>query len=138
MYFKGKKLEEITEPQIFDPPQKMIVWDKETTTPFIKTVFAITARTYFPVVAENTNFNHCAKIPEEPKPCRATKRELVRWIAQGKGEWKNEHAEYAFSQCDSYYESEADEPCSEKIVVRKWDDSEWHEPTREYLGLEDK
>lgn len=22
--------------------------------------------------------------------------------------------------------------------VRKWDDTEWHQPTREYLGLEDK
>jgi hypothetical protein len=24
-----------------------------------------------------------------------------------------------------------------KIKVRKWDDTEWHEPTVEYMGLED-
>ena len=25
----------------------------------------------------------------------------------------------------------------EKMLVRKWEDTEWHSPTREYLGLED-
>ena len=26
----------------------------------------------------------------------------------------------------------------ESLSVRKWDDTEWHKPTREYIGLKDK
>ena len=31
-----------------------------------------------------------------------------------------------------------DDACSNFIKVRKWCGKEWHEPTLEYLGLEDK
>ena len=27
---------------------------------------------------------------------------------------------------------------TENFSVRKWDDTEWHKPTREYIGLKDK
>ena len=30
------------------------------------------------------------------------------------------------------------EALDESFTVRKWDDTEWHKPTREYIGLEDK
>ena len=29
MKYKGIELKEITEPQIFNPPKKMLVWDRE-------------------------------------------------------------------------------------------------------------
>ena len=32
----------------------------------------------------------------------------------------------------------ANEPVAGKFIVRKWDATEWHSPTREYLGLKDK
>lgn len=145
--YNGMELEEFTsdKPVIFDPPKKCIVWMKnnngncvELGTAWIHDVIAYLPRKYCKVFTANDMFEHCAMIPEKPAPRRATKQEFARWIAQGKGEWKERCSDYAFVQWDSYRDAEANEPCSEKIVVRKWDDTEWHEPTVDYIGLEEK
>ena len=87
--YNGMALEEVTTPQIFDPP----------------------------------------------KPRRATNRELARWLAQGDGEWIN--VKDTWTSSDYLYEYEKyDEPLIKDIRVRKWSDTEWHEPTADYLGIE--
>lgn len=75
--------------------------------------------------------------PEEPgKSKPVTNRELARWLAQGNGEY------YAYD-CDGWesyrcieYQYEKDNLTVSKVMVRKWEDTEWHEPTREYMGLD--
>ena len=76
--------------------------------------------------------------PEEEKP--VTNRELSRWLAQGKGECRftsmgddSPYAQMAFRYCDK----DGLLPVKGRVLVRKWDDDEWHEPTREYMGLEE-
>lgn len=138
MKYKGIELKEITEPQIFDPPKKMLVWNNTMDYAIQSMIVAIVERMdgLCAMCYDGETYPHCTEIPEEPKPRRATKQEFARWIAQGKGEWKERYSDYAFVQWDSYREAEANEPCSEKIVVRKWDDTEWHEPTVDYMGIE--
>ena len=142
MKYKGHELKEITEPQIFDPPKKMLCWDFEGDRVDENGVIAILPRKYDCTVVTKLSDNevagfyrHCAEIPEETKPRWATNRELAKWLAQGNGE---------LSQGDSpkattlwvYEICYKDKTVPEFIFVRKWDDTEWHEPTVEYMGLE--
>lgn len=76
------------------------------------------------------------------KPSRepVTNRELSRWLAQGKGECRftsmgddSPYAQMAFRYCDK----DGLLPVKRLVLVRKWEDTEWNEPTREYMGLEE-
>lgn len=75
--------------------------------------------------------------PEEENP--VTNRELARWLAQGRGECRlcsmgdvSPYAQMAFRYCDK----DGFLPVKGIVLVRKWDDKEWHKPTREYMGLD--
>lgn len=134
MKYNGIELKEVTEPQLFDPPKKMLVWDNENTTPIVIPVLAIVNRTGNRVVTENTMWRHCAEIPKVPESKPVTYRELARWLAEGNGEvmWANN----VLSNWN-YSTDEEDKALDESLSVRKWDATEWHKPAREYLGLED-
>ena len=74
----GVKLNEVTEPQVFDPPKEMYVWD-EGGYATKKPVYAIGSQSLrYPVLTSGGNFHHCAEIPESRL---ATQRELARWLA---------------------------------------------------------
>lgn len=70
MQYNGLELTEITEPQVFNPPRKMIVWDNDANKKEL-TVVAIIAGTAFPVITLNDAghydcfYSHCAEIPKE-------------------------------------------------------------------------
>lgn len=134
MKYKGIELKEITEPQIFDPPKKMLVWGRYESITELD-VYAIVSRKDFPVICENSTWQHCAEIPKVPESELVNYRELARWLAKGNGEvmWAN-----AVLSNWNYSTDEEDKALDESLSVRKWDDTEWHKPTREYLGLEDK
>lgn len=134
MNYKGIELKEVTEPQLFGPPKKMLVWDSYSNVVELE-VYAIVSRKYFPVICENTMWQHCAEIPEVPESKPVTYRELARWLAKGNGEvvWANN-----ILSNWNYSTHEENKALDESLSVRKWDDMEWHKPTREYLGLEDK
>ena len=156
MQYKGHELVEVTEPQVFNPPKKMLVWDSQDDSPTLEIVYAITKEATYPVVIDREDYGvydakmFCAEIPEEPKPRRATNRELAKWLAQCNGEMtfkSNSEIDHIVYTLHCYEEEYADEECDRAlkrdddgswIVVRKWDDDEWHEPTAEYLGLEVK
>lgn len=79
--------------------------------------------------------------PEQSKP--VTSRELAKWLAQGNGEVYCYDSEDGYvSNVHTYLDydiSSGEEKCNQNtlpVKVRKWEDSEWHEPTREYMGLE--
>lgn len=134
MKYKGIELKEVTEPQIFNPPKKMLVWVRYECINELD-VYAIVSRKDFPVICETSNWRHCAEIPEVTESKLVTHRELTRWLAEGNGEVKNENS--IFSNWNYWVENE-NTAISDRMLVRKWDEIEWHKPTREYLGLEDK
>lgn len=134
MTYNGMELEEVKEPQVFDAPKEMLAWG--TGHPTKRMIVAILPGGTAVDIDRNW-LSHCAYVPERPAPRRATNRELSRWCAEGKGQIHyvgaaNAHSFYS-------YQHEADEAyVTADVKVRKWDDDGWHEPTLEYLGLEDK
>lgn len=72
--------------------------------------------------------------PEESKP--VTNRELARWLAQGNGEYYEDDCDgWESHRCIEYQYEQDNLPVS-KVMVRKWEDEEWHLPTRAYMGLD--
>ena len=136
MKYKGIELKEFEseKPVLFDPPKRMLVWNDGDSEPFEGSVFAFIPNTHFPVIGSYYNFDHCAEIPEIM--CRrATNRELAKWLVLGHGQYQVSGGRI---WTEHHYDiGQDDDACSKFILVRKWDDKEWHEPTREYLGLED-
>ena len=134
MKYKGIKLKEVTEPQIFDPPKDMFVWDDDDDSSSLAqaSVCAIVRHREYPVITVGTSYRHCAYF-QKPNP--VTYRELARWLAEGNGQYRR-----ILTTASTYTYANEDENNSvdEILSVRKWDDTEWHKPTREYLGLEDK
>ena len=131
MEYNGIELKKITTSQIFDPPKEMLVWDYVDSAPFKMPVHAIVASKTFPVIAEEGDYQYCAEIPETP---RVTNRELSKWLAKGHGEYRNQIG--AVSNLYIYVDLETDVVVLSYIRVRKWDDADWHEPTVDYMGIE--
>lgn len=134
MKYKGIELTEVTEPQLFDPPKKMLVWERYGGITELD-VYAIVSRKDFPVICENSTWQYCAEIPKVPELELVTYRELARWLAEGNGEAKVMKTVFIHW---TYGETEANDNVGENVSVRKWYDTEWHKPTREYLCLENK
>lgn len=138
MKYKGIELKEFEseKPVLFDPPKRMLVWDNVDGTPIEKDVIAFIPNRYHKVIEQTSIYIHCAEIPEVV--CRrATNRELAKWLVLGNGQYKTGGSPRLWTEhsYDIGYDGEA---CPNTIKVRKWCDKEWHEPTLEYLGLEDK
>lgn len=78
------------------------------------------------------------ELTEPQKMC--SHRELARWLAKGRGEYKYadtsglpEDAVRNISTTDyRYEEADEDDPVS-NILVRKWRDKAWQEPTVQYI-----
>lgn len=144
MKHKGIELKEITTPQVFDPPKEMLVWDNnnDCKAPYVRTVYAVirTVNGITEVVVGGSSYRwlHCAEIPEEPKPGRVTSRELAKWLAQGNGEWcmKNGTGQIGANTNYGYGIYEENQNVTDGVLVRKWEDTEWHEPTVDYMGIE--
>lgn len=138
MKYKGMELKEFTsdKPVIFDPPKKMLVWDCEGNTDSVRVLAYLPSLDFPTITTEGFHYRHCAEIPEEPKPRRATNRELIKWLAQGNGLCKHRLGSTVQDnvKCDKIV---LDNECNPNWRVRKWDDEEWHEPTVDYMGLED-
>ena len=137
--YNGMELEEVTTPQIFDPPRRCVVFDSyDEKKSIIRNVVAVLPASFnecggvLSVITEEKQYwKHCALLPDPPKPRRATNRELSRWLAQGNGEClgSQDDADTAWNypmECSNM-------PLREGAKVRRWDDTEWHEPTVDYL-----
>ena len=144
MKYKGIELKEFTsdKPVVFDPPKKMLVWNFATDFPQVMDVVAYLPKCCSPVKTVNSAWQHYAEIPEVQKPRRATNRELAKWLAQGNGEKKRldeyEKEGIVFASIEFTYElGDKNRPVDECYFIRRWEDTEWHEPTVDYMGLED-
>ena len=137
--YNGMELEEVTKPQIFDPPKRCVVFDSyDEIKRVIKNVVAVLPASFnecggiLSVITEEKQYwKHCALLPDPTKPRRATNRELSRWLAQGNGEFlgSQDDADTAWN----YPMERSNVPLREGAKVRKWSDTEWHEPTVDYL-----
>lgn len=139
--YNGMELEEITKPQIFDPPKKCVVFDSYyEKMSIIRNVVAILPASFNEcggsvITEEKQYWKHCAILPDPPKPRRATNRELARWLAQGNGEVKIPSDE--IHTYFNYTLNKANSECDGEIFkVRKWEDTEWHEPDVFYMEIE--
>ena len=136
MKYKGIELNEFEseKPVLFDPPKLMLVWNDGDSEPLKDNVFAFLPNRCYPVIGTDDDLDHCAEIPEVM--CRrATNRELAKWLVLGNGQYQVSGGRI---WTEHHYDiGQDDDACSKFILVRKWDDTEWHKPTREYLGLED-
>ena len=137
MKYKGIEIKEFESEKtvLFDPPKLMLVWNNGDSEPSKLNVFAFIPKTHFPVIGSYYPFDHCAEIPKVL--CRrATNRELAKWLVLGNGQYQVSGGRI---WTEHHYDiGQDDDACSKFILVRKWDDTEWHEPTLEYLSLEDK
>ena len=138
MEYNGIKLTEVTGSQIVDPPKEMFVWDYDPGCLLRADVLAIVngRENGYPVITKTGTYRHCAKIPEEPKPRRATNRELSKWLAKGHGEYTNTQCSASSYITYAYLFDSEESEVSYNILVRKWDDVGWHEPTVDYMGIE--
>ena len=116
----------------------MLVWDYEPGCLLKADVLAIVngRESGYPVITKTGTYRHCAEIPEEPKPRRVTNRELSKWLAKGHGEYTNTQCTASSYITYAYLFDSEESEVSENILVRKWDDDEWHEPTVDYMGIE--
>jgi hypothetical protein len=149
--YNGMELEEFTsdKPVAFPEGTKAICWDSNKYEEGFRSELDIIA--YIPYLEDpvltrdclndyqDSPYRHCAILPDPPKPRRATNRELSRWLAQGNGEYTNPKSDYYNNYSSfSYEECDKDNEIYANFKVRKWDDTEWHEPTVDYLFGGDK
>lgn len=71
------------------------------------------------------------KVEESSKPQRMTNQKLMEWLAKGNGMIKNSIG--SVGTYFSVWDESLDKPCSDEFKVRKWDSTEWIEPTVDLL-----
>lgn len=134
MKYKGIELKEFTSDKsvVFDPPKKMFIWDALDCVVHELEVYAYLPQRYASVQCAEFQCGHCAEIPEAR--C-ATNRELVMWLAQGNGMFNHKLSSTVQTSvvCDK---TALDKECNPNWRVCKWEDSDWYEPTVDYMGLE--
>ena len=75
-------------------------------------------------------WQYCAEFPSVRN---VTNHELAEWLAKGNGEvCTNE--KYVYTQW-SYVITDANKTVKSPILVKKFEDTEWHEPTIDYMGI---
>lgn len=136
MKYKGIELNEFEseKPVLFDSPKLMLVWNDADSEPSKDNVFAFIPNRCYPVIGTNDSLDHCAEIPDTGSEL-STVIQVAEWASKGYGLIKRAGC---ITNYVSFFEDDEHSPVSDVTLVRKWGDKEWHEPTREYLGLEDK
>lgn len=136
--YNGMELEEFTsdKPVFFDTNKEGIVWNDISNKDRV-IVLSYDPRSKYPIRSNNDRiWKHFAFIPEKPEPRRATNRELTKWLAQGNGERIDKNGKFIFTDF-GYKECYSDDVVDDIFLIRKWDDTEWHEPTVDYMGIEE-
>jgi len=133
--YKGKKYEEFhsDKPVVFEEPVKAILWnDKECNITEGKLLAFLPTRGH-PAIAKWHSWSHCALVTPSR---RATKRELSMWLAKGNGEVCRKGCNSA-SPCYAYDPRESNEKVPDQVLIRKWHEEEWQDPTTDYMGLDE-
>lgn len=62
----------------------------------------------------------------EPKKRRMTNRELAKWLAEGNGQKIDDSNKFAYTAYA--YKDDDNAPCRKDVMIRAWNETEWHEP----------
>jgi len=133
--YNGMELEEFApeDNRFFNPPVKAVFINADHVPIREKMLYSFDKRFKCPFTdEENLCWPHCALLPDPPVPRRATNRELARWLIEGNAQIRHSDSDMVYVGWN-YKEFEDDFPCSNNVLVRKWSDTEWHEPTVDYL-----
>ena len=144
--YNGMELEEFTsdKPVAFPKGTRAICWDADKYEEGFRSELDIVAfipYLTYPVLTrdclnnyQDSPYGHCALLPDHPKPRRATNRELSRWLAQGNGEvYDEDNSDKIIWTLLQYLDTNENLEVLDGFKVRKWSDTEWHEPTVDYL-----
>ena len=142
MIYQGKELKPITEPQVFDHPKKMFVWDKNSKRPEVRDVVAILPNCALKmrvITHGGVGWTYCAEFKEvsDYNPRRATYLEFSRWLSQGNGQVHTDSNGGRLDTAILYDDKCDDTPVRYGLMARKWGDKDWHEPTIDYLGIKE-
>ena len=136
--YNGMEIESISECKVFDDQHNMLVWNRDFETPIEKVVCAIIPyRHEGRVITRGGAYDYCAEVPEKPAPRKATWLEVAKWCATGNGLIYDTNRDRIDTGIMFKPDNEH-EPIMDELKVRKWGDTEWHEPTVDYIGLEEK
>lgn len=140
--YNGMELEEYRpdNPETYEPPKKMIVWSDglKDSAVLAKVLYVNPIYIFVSVLQDNGHiavFDHCALIPETPASRMATWFELAKWCATGNGLVLDTLTERIDTGV-MFKVNNHNDPVDDKIKVRKWDDTEWHTPDVEYMGID--
>ena len=136
--YKGMELKEIVLdiPTFFDTDQEAIVWNDSANKDRV-IVYSYDPRSDYPVRSNNDRiWKHFAFIPKKPVPRKATYKELAYWLSQGNGETSINGYIYHFFPY-ALDNEKREKTVDEKYLVRKWGDSQWQEPTIDYLEIKE-
>jgi hypothetical protein len=75
---------------------------------------------------------HCGGQNFEDKRELVSYRELDKWLATGQGEMREKGTDIIRTSLFAGYHVGSEKIPVQNILVRKWNDTEWHEPTKEY------
>ena len=141
--YNGMELEEYRpdNPETYEPPKKMLVWseDLKAFAALAKVLYVNPRYSFVSVLQDNGHiavFDHCALIPETPASRMATWFELAKWCATGNG-LVYDSSRDKIDTGIMFKPNNENEPVTDEIKVRKWDDTEWHTPDVEYMGIEE-
>ena len=67
----------------------------------------------------------------------ATYLEFSRWLSQGNGQVHTDSRDGMTDTAIVYDDTCDDTPVRDGLQARKWGDTEWHEPTIDYLGIKE-
>lgn len=136
--FGGQTLVEFTSdvPIVFDHPTNMYVTDNsdDFTGGIIDEIIVYDPRRALKAIGTHNAWRHCFSLPDKQEPRRATWLELAKWCLEGKGLVLDELAEKIDTGV-MFKVSHQDELIDRHIKIRKWGDTEWHEPTIDYMGV---
>ena len=137
MKYKGIELKKFSsdEQVAFNPPKKMLVWDDNIEVREDLVYAYIPQRVIYKVIGHSCAWAHCAEIPER-KFRRATNRELAKWLAQGNGIYRLDCLPDHWGSDITLKRDTCECPVNENVQIRKWDDTDWHDPTVDYMGIE--
>ena len=138
--YNGMELEEFTSDKTvaFNPPIKCVGWNNKDVKVEFELSSALSKDIWihrFIGKSKDGNpvaFMSCALLPDPPKPRSATWLEVARWCATGNGLVYDTDRDKIDTGI-MFKPVNENEQIMESIKVRKWSDTEWHEPDVDYL-----
>lgn len=137
--YKGMELKEVVLdiPTFFNTNQEAIVWNDSANKDRV-IVYSYDPRSQYPVRSNNDRiWKHFAFIPEKPAPRMATWEQLAYWLVDGRGLVLDGNT----NRVDTgvfFSRENMQEEVGERWQVMARGDTEWHEPTVDYMFGEEK